>query len=147
MRYLLFVSVMAFLACLSGCGGGDGTPDGYSLDDGWVTTPTGLKYRDIYLSPTGNQVVSGSSVSVYYTGTLDDGSVFDSTDNHGGQAFTFVIGQGNVIEGWDQGLMGLRAGSRTMLIIPPSLAYGDQAVNDIPANSTLHFTIEIVSVD
>jgi FKBP-type peptidyl-prolyl cis-trans isomerase len=147
MRYVLILVLVGLMFPILGCGGG-GTepPAGYSIDDGWITTPTGLKYRDIKVSTTGAQVYSGATIKVYYTGWLDDGRVFDSTDKHGGQPFEFVIGQQNVIDGWDQGLMNLRVGSITELIIPPSLAYGDQPQGSIPANSTLHFRVEIVSV-
>jgi FKBP-type peptidyl-prolyl cis-trans isomerase len=146
MRYLLILALVASVVPIAGCGGGGGhTPDGYSLNDGWVTTPSGLKYRDIIVSTSGAAIVSGNSVSVKYKGWLDDGTVFDSTDKHGGDPFTFTIGQGQVIKGWDEGLMGLHVGSKTELIIPPSLGYGDRAQDNIPANSTLHFLVEIVS--
>ncbi len=146
MRHLVILVLMALAFPILGCGGGGSTPEGYSMDDGWVTTPSGLKYKDVKVSTTGPAAQSGNTLKVFYSGWLDDGTIFDSTDKHGGQTFEFVIGQGNVIEGWDQGLMGLHEGSIVQLIIPPELGYGDQGTGNIPPNSTLHFQVQIVSI-
>ncbi len=97
---------------------------------------------------TGNQVVkNGDTVSVQYTGKLTDGTVFDSTANHGGQPFTFTVGAGQVIQGWDQGLLGMKVGEKRTLTIPPSLGYGESGVPGvIPPNATLIFDIQLVSI-
>lgn len=100
---------------------------------------------------TGAEAMNGQTVSTNYTGWLYDesapdnkGAVFDSTD--GGAPFSFVLGAGSVIQGWDQGVPGMRVGGTRRLVIPPSLAYGSQGRGSIPPNSTLIFEIELVGV-
>jgi len=95
---------------------------------------------------TGAEATFGSLVSVHYTGTLTNGQKFDSSRDRG-VPFEFVLGNGSVIPGWEQGLLGMKAGGKRILIIPPQLAYGSQAIgNIIPANSTLVFEVELVAV-
>lgn len=107
--------------------------------------PTQLTITDIVVG-TGAEATPGSTVSVNYVGALPDGTVFDASANHGG-AFTFPLGAGQVIKGWDQGVAGMRVGGKRLLVIPPDLAYGSQAVGGvIPANATLVFEVELVSV-
>ncbi len=88
----------------------------------------------------------GKSVSVNYTGKLKDGTVFDSSIQRG-VPFTFILGRGQVIKGWDAGLQGMKVGEKRKLTIPPGLAYGDRATGKIPPNSTLIFDVEMVAVD
>ena len=96
---------------------------------------------------TGAAVQTGDTVSVLYTGTLDNGTVFDASSLHGNQPFSFTVGAGQVIQGWDLGLLGMKVGGTRELTIPPDLAYGDQSpAASIPANSTLHFTIQLLGV-
>jgi FKBP-type peptidyl-prolyl cis-trans isomerase len=95
---------------------------------------------------TGTEVKSGDTVSVLYTGSLDDGTVFDASSKHGNQPFSFTVGAGQVIKGWDLGLVGMKIGGTRELIIPASLGYGASANGPIPANATLHFTIQLLSV-
>jgi FKBP-type peptidyl-prolyl cis-trans isomerase len=95
---------------------------------------------------TGAEATAGSTVSVSYTGTLDNGTVFDSTAKDGGTPFSFQLGAGQVIKGWDTGVVGMKVGGTRKLVIPPSLAYGDQATGSIPPNSTLTFVIQLLSV-
>ncbi|TSC69836.1 MAG: peptidylprolyl isomerase [Parcubacteria group bacterium Gr01-1014_49] len=96
---------------------------------------------------TGAAAAAGDSVTVNYIGALTDGSVFDASANHGTTGFTFNLGAGQVIKGWDQGIVGMKEGGKRMLVIPASLAYGNQAVGDIiPANSTLIFEVELLKV-
>jgi len=107
--------------------------------------PTDLIITDIVVG-TGPEATPGSTVSVNYVGALPDGTVFDASANHGG-AFTFPLGAGQVIKGWDQGVAGMKVGGKRHLVIPPGLAYGDQAVGGvIPANATLVFEVELVGV-
>lgn len=107
--------------------------------------PTQLTITDLVVG-TGAEAVPGSTVSVNYVGALPDGTVFDASANHGG-AFTFALGAGQVIRGWDQGVAGMKVGGKRRLVIPPDMAYGAQAVGDvIPANATLLFEVELVSV-
>jgi FKBP-type peptidyl-prolyl cis-trans isomerase len=109
-------------------------------------TPMGLDIKTTQQG-TGDQVTkAGDSISVTYTGKLTDGSVFDSTDSHGGTPFTFTLGQGSVIKGWDQGLLGMKVGEERTLTIPADLGYGAQGQGPIPPNATLIFDVQLVSI-
>jgi FKBP-type peptidyl-prolyl cis-trans isomerase FkpA len=95
---------------------------------------------------TGEEAVSGKSVSVHYTGWLTDGKEFDSS-RKSGQPFTFQLGAGQVIPGWDQGVAGMKIGGKRKLTIPSHLAYGEHgAGNVIPPNATLVFEVELLDV-
>ena len=99
---------------------------------------------------TGTEAVAGKSVTVNYTGTLTDGTAFDSnTDPKFGHVtpFTFNLGGGEVIQGWDEGVAGMKIGGKRKLTIPASLGYGAQSVGTIPANSTLIFEVELLKVE
>lgn len=110
-----------------------------------ITTPSGLKYY-IVKEGTGNQPTPGQSVLVHYHGTLTDGKTFDSSFERG-TPFETVIGKGQVIQGWDEGIPKLKVGGRAIFIIPPHIGYGDQAMGDkIPANSTLIFYVELLGI-
>lgn len=107
--------------------------------------PTTLTSSDTVVG-TGAEAVPGKSVTVNYVGMLPDGKVFDASASHG-QPFTFNLGGGQVIKGWDQGVVGMKVGGKRRLIIPADLAYGNQAVGGvIPANATLVFDIELLDV-
>jgi len=96
---------------------------------------------------TGAIAAAGDNVTVNYVGSLTNGTVFDASANHGTSGFTFTLGAGQVIKGWDSGIIGMKEGGKRKLVIPASLAYGDQAVgNVIPANSTLIFEVELLKV-
>ena len=111
-----------------------------------TTLPGGLQYIDIKTG-TGAQVQSGSSINVQYTGWLQSsGKKFDSSYDHGGQPFNVTVGQGQVIKGWDEGLVGMKIGGTRRLISPAALAYGPQGQPPtIPANATLIFDVTAVS--
>ncbi len=94
---------------------------------------------------TGAEAVPGKQVTVNYVGMLENGQVFDASANHG-QPFTFTLGVGQVIAGWDEGVAGMKVGGKRHLVIPADKAYGAQAVGSIPANSTLIFDVELVAV-
>ncbi|MDO8601561.1 MAG: FKBP-type peptidyl-prolyl cis-trans isomerase [bacterium] len=94
---------------------------------------------------TGKTAESGTMVSVHYVGTLTNGTKFDSSRDRGAP-FTFSLGSGQVIEGWDKGVVGMKVGGLRRLTIPPDMAYGSQAVGSIPANSTLVFEVELLNV-
>lgn len=90
---------------------------------------------------------SGDTIGVRYTGKLADGTKFDSSYDHGDQPFTFTVGVGQVIAGWDQGLLGMQIGEKRTLIIPPSLGYGASGAGGvIPPNATLIFDVELFSI-
>jgi FKBP-type peptidyl-prolyl cis-trans isomerase len=94
---------------------------------------------------TGAEARPGGTVTVHYTGTLDSGSRFDSSRDRG--PFSFLLGGGRVIQGWDQGVAGMRVGGVRRLVIPSELGYGDQGAPPvIPPRSTLHFEIELLEV-
>ena len=104
-----------------------------------------LKIED--LKPgTGAEARSGTTVTVHYVGTLTDGKKFDSSRDRG-RGFTFKLGAGQVIKGWDQGVAGMKVGQMRKLTIPPHLAYGDRGFPPvIPPNSTLVFEVELLDV-
>jgi len=94
----------------------------------------------------GTEAKSGDTVSVHYVGTLADGKEFDSSKKHG-QPFSFQLGKGRVIRGWDQGVAGMKVGGKRKLVIPPALAYGPGGMPPtIPPNSTLTFEVELLDV-
>ena len=96
---------------------------------------------------TGATAAAGDTVTLNYIGSLTDGTVFDASANHGNEGFTFNLGAGQVIKGWDLGIVGMKEGGKRTLVIPAPLAYGDQAVGPvIPANSTLIFQVELLKV-
>ncbi|MGI8420428.1 MAG: FKBP-type peptidyl-prolyl cis-trans isomerase [Candidatus Levyibacteriota bacterium] len=108
------------------------------------TATQGLKIKDEKVG-TGAGVKSGDTVVINYTGTLTNGKKFDSSYDHG-QPFTTQIGVGQVIKGWDEGVIGMKVGGKRKLMIPPSLGYGDQATGNIPPNSTLIFEVELEGI-
>jgi FKBP-type peptidyl-prolyl cis-trans isomerase len=94
---------------------------------------------------TGDAVVAGDTVVVHYIGTLQNGTEFDNS-NKRGEPFSFKVGAGRVIKGWEEGLLGMKVGGKRILVIPPDMAYGSQAIGPIPANSTLVFAIELLEI-
>lgn len=113
-------------------------------DFGEVSEGEGFEINDTEIG-TGETVDVGDTVVVHYTGKLPDGTVFDSS--LGGEPFVFTVGEGQVIEGWERGLVGMREGGVRRLTISPGLAYGDREVGPIPADSTLVFEIELLEIE
>jgi len=110
-----------------------------------VTTDSGLQYEEIK-EGVGATPQKGQTVVVHYTGTLEDGTKFDSSRDRG-QPFSFKIGVGQVIPGWDEGVGSMKVGGRRKLIIPPDLGYGARGAGGvIPPNATLIFDVELLRI-
>lgn len=109
-----------------------------------TVTASGLKYEDEVVG-TGASPKTGQRVTVHYTGTLVNGTKFDSSRDRG-QPFTFIIGTGSVIKGWDEGVATMKVGGKRILYIPAALGYGSRANGPIPANSDLIFEVELLGV-
>ena len=108
-------------------------------------TPSGLYWKDITVG-TGAEAVRGSTAVVDYTGWLADARQFDSS-RPAGKPYSFQVGQGRVIAGWDEGVAGMRVGGKRLLVIPPQLGYGPTGAGSvIPGNATLVFEVELVDV-
>lgn len=106
--------------------------------------PTELQIEDVEVGD-GAEAQTGQTVAVHYVGTLEDGTKFDSSRDRG-QPFTFTIGAGRVIEGWEIGIVGMKEGGVRNLTIPPELAYGEDGQGPIPPNATLNFEVELISI-
>jgi FKBP-type peptidyl-prolyl cis-trans isomerase len=123
--------LMAAALALAGCGSDS------------PTEPSLFRVEDIVVG-SGDPAVAGDTLTVHYTGALESGQVFDDSYARG-EPYTFRLGAGAVIQGWDLGLVGMRVGGKRRLIIPPELAYGSQGRSPIPPNATLHFEVELVA--
>jgi FKBP-type peptidyl-prolyl cis-trans isomerase len=124
----------------------DKTPAGPTKVSGKpITTSTGLEYWEIKKG-TGALAQAGKKVSVHYTGWLTDGKEFDSSRDVG-EPIEFLLGKGQVIPGWDEGIAGMKVGGKRQLRIPPALGYGAQGFgSSIPPNATLVFDVELMGV-
>jgi peptidylprolyl isomerase len=111
-----------------------------------VVIPTGLKYVDLEVGE-GPEAASGNVVEVHYTGRLENGTKFDSSLDRQ-EPYTFRLGAGEVIEGWDQGIAGMKVGGKRKLIIPPDLGYGNEGAGEaIPPGATLIFEVELLGIE
>ncbi len=148
------LAVALFALILSACGGsgdaaGGGSSDAAveaSVDSAALTkTPSGLQYQDVKVG-TGAEAQQGQTAVVHYTGWLTDGTKFDSSRDRGAP-FSFPLGAGQVIQGWDQGVAGMKVGGRRKLVIPASLGYGDRGAPPvIPPGATLVFDVELLEI-
>lgn len=130
--YILFAGpIMNFLNPAVGNAGAEGLQTGFTVEDTVVGT--------------GLVVEPGDTLTVHYVGTLEDGKVFDSSIDTN-TPFTFTIGSGGVIRGWEEGLVGMRVGGKRILVIDPAYAYGAQGSGTIPPNATLKFEVELLDV-
>lgn len=114
-------------------------------DDRYQTLPGGLKYA--ILQEGSGPAAEHQQVSVHYTGWLENGTKFDSSRDRG-QPFEFVLGHGDVIKGWDEGVKGMKVGEKRQLVVPPAMGYGERGTPDgtIPPNSTLIFEVELLGL-
>ena len=136
----LAVAAVLFIIFRGGAGGGGSTTGGE------VTTASGLRYIDEVVG-TGDSPKPGRNVTVHYTGTLENGTKFDSSVDKG-QPYAFRIGTGAVIKGWDEGVMTMKVGGKRRLIVPANLGYGASgSPPKIPPNATLIFEVELLSVN
>ncbi len=123
----------------------DVTPEAAMPAEELVTTDSGLQYVDV-VEGTGAMPQPGQRVTVHYTGTLEDGTKFDSSRDRG-RPFTFQIGVGQVIKGWDEGVGTMRVGGQRKLVIPAELGYGSRGAGGvIPPNATLLFDVELLRI-
>jgi peptidylprolyl isomerase len=152
-RATIFFFLLTFLAAQA-CFAQEAaqTPDskkpaaGASATNKMITTASGLKYQDVVVGK-GAQPKTGQTVVVNYTGRFTNGKVFDSSVGPGKQPFEFVLGRGNVIKGWDEGVATMHVGGQRKLTIPPELAYGARGIPGvIPPNSTLTFDVELLKI-
>ena len=138
--------LVALVFVAAGCGSNnmtDNLPEGIVGET--ITTKSGLIYVDTVIGE-GDSPTKGRQVTVHYTGKLTDGTKFDSSVDRA-EPFSFVIGVGRVIQGWDEGIMTMKVGGKRTLTIPPHLAYGDQGAGGvIPPGATLIFDIELLAV-
>lgn len=128
------------LAALVGCAGEADKPGKE------VTLPSGLKYQDLKVGD-GEVAEKGEFIEVDYTGTFPDGKVFDSSIQRG-KPFSFWLGAGRVIKGWDEGVQGMKVGGKRKLWVPSALGYGPEGMpDDIPPNQDLVFEVELHRVN
>jgi FKBP-type peptidyl-prolyl cis-trans isomerase FkpA len=150
-RLLLFLSACLplFLSACDNPDSGDPTKVQYApalgVDLNAMTrSDSGLYTQD--LKPgTGEEATPGRTVIVHYSGWLPDGTLFD-TSRYNGRAFSFVLGAGNVIKGWDEGLVGMKVGGQRRLVIPSNMGYGKAGNGSIPPDSVLIFDVEFLSI-
>jgi len=143
---LLVIAAVVYFAFLRGSP--SSTPpssSSFTPSENMVTTASGLQYEDLVVG-NGPEAVAGNVVSVNYTGWLENGTKFDSSFDRG-VPYEFPLGQGRVIKGWDEGVVGMKVGGKRRLIIPPSLGYGASGAGGaIPPNATLIFEVELLEI-
>ncbi|MDP6495669.1 MAG: FKBP-type peptidyl-prolyl cis-trans isomerase [Dehalococcoidia bacterium] len=144
MRWYLMLAALVALGVA--CGQSDTSSSSDEVHkDTYVTTPSGLQYKDMDVGSE-EEARQGVIAVVHYTGWLLDGTKFDSSLDRG-VPFEFVIGKGQVIRGWDEGVGSMNVGGKRELVIPPNLAYGDRGAGSvIPPGATLKFEVELIEV-
>jgi FKBP-type peptidyl-prolyl cis-trans isomerase len=148
MRYFLYFGLILFLvvSCSKDEKIGISTDQPAKIaENAYTITSSGLKYADIKIG-SGKEAVSGDSVTVHYSGWLENGKRFDSSVIRN-KPLSFKLGRGTVIAGWEEGIAGMKVGGIRQLVIPPDLAYGEYgAAGVIPPNATLIFDVQLLKV-
>jgi len=121
-----------------------GEASGEVIGEGAASPSKELQIENLIIG-TGTEAAAGKKVSVHYVGTLTNGTKFDSSVDRG-EPFEFTLGAGQVIEGWDQGILGMKVGGKRRLTIPSDLAYGSRGQGPIPPDATLIFEVELLQV-
>lgn len=141
-RHLWCAPLAALLAVAGVVSAAEETPKSPAKE---VVTPSGLRYTDLKVGE-GDEARPGQVVEVQYTGWLTDGKQFETSRNCN-QPLTFRVGAGDVLKGWDEGVLGMKVGGKRKLIVPPELGYGRQGAGTVvPPNSILVFEFELVGV-
>lgn len=144
--------IVSVLLLSVGCGeeSGDPTKVTYAQELGvdlnaMERLESGLYLQDLVVG-TGDEATRGRPVTVNYTGWLPDGKQFDSSTSEGRSPLSFTPGQGRVIAGWEEGIVGMKVGGLRKLVLPSTLGYGEQAIGTIPPHSVLVFDVELLSI-
>lgn len=149
----IVLALLLTVGTLTACDSSEGPPEQETpaprpvSESEFIVTESGLKYHDL-VEGDGATAAAGDTVTVHYNGWLEaNGTLFDSSILRN-QPFSFVLGDGEVIAGWDEGVEGMQVGGERQLVIPPELAYGAQGAGNgaIPPNATLIFEVELLSV-
>ena len=144
--FIFLLALSIGLIAQASASGADKKPSGPTKVSGKpVTTASGLQYWDIKIG-TGALAGTSKQVKVHYTGWLLNGKKFDSSLD-AGRPIEFELGTGQVIKGWDQGILGMKVGEKRKLVIPPGMAYGPAGRPGIPPNSTLLFDVEMLAIN
>ena len=141
MKYLIYLTALAVVIILVAC---SSAKEEKKMPEVYITTPSGLKYLDLIVGE-GDTPKTGQKCSVLYKGMLEDSTLFDSALDVQ-KPFTYEIGKGVVIPGFDEGVSTMRVGGKRRLLIPPELGYGSRRISKIPPNSTLIFEVELVGI-
>jgi FKBP-type peptidyl-prolyl cis-trans isomerase FkpA len=145
MNYVIVSAMVSLLASLSSTSLADMKPPETLAGGQEVTTESGLKYSDVVVG-NGREAALGDTATVHYTGWLTDGKKFDSSVDRK-EPFSFRVGAGQVIKGWDEGVTGMKVGGKRKLTIPPQLGYGARGAGGvIPPNATLIFDVELLGL-
>jgi peptidylprolyl isomerase len=143
----MFILIGSLATVATGCKDENSATDSSTTtnSDEYVTLDSGLKYKDTLVGK-GETTKKGDKLSMHYTGTLDDGTKFDSSIDRGAP-FNFTLGVGQVIQGWDVGVEGMKVGGKRTLVIPYNMAYGEGGIpGTIPGKATLNFDVEVLEI-